>query len=142
MSLTTPQAVSECMAVVAAAAAPWPGLLVRWPGLLAPNPPPASAAWWLPAMQHIGGGQASLSCEAGVRRWRRTGLLTVQCFVPLGNGSLQEATRMACAVRDAIQGTATPGGVWFRNATTKEIGPDASWYQVNALATFTYDEQR
>jgi len=47
---------------------------------------------------------------------------------------------MAESARDAYQGIRTPGGVWFRNATTREIGNDRAWYNVNAVIQFQYDE--
>ena len=93
-------------------------------------------------MQHTDGGQASLSCEHGKRRWRREGFVIVQCFAPLDAGGITLAQRMAESVRDAYQGQATPGGVWFRRATTQEAGPDSAWFQVNAVIQFTYDEVR
>jgi hypothetical protein len=140
MTTTTANAVDEMLAVVKAALdAAYPGLHVRWPGVLHSAPAPAEAPWVRVEVLHRAGFQRALG-GSGRRRWGRTGELWVQCFAPLKSGGLNDAQDMACAVRDAMQGSSTPGGVWLRNATTNEVGPDASWYHVNAMAEFHYDE--
>lgn len=67
-------------------------------------------------------------------------MIFVQCFGLLDKGGRTLAQRMAESARDAYQGIRTPGGVWFRNATTREIGNDRAWYNVNAVIQFQYDE--
>lgn len=140
---TSAQAIDECADLFHAMAATlFPDAEIRWAGVEKKSPPGALQSWFRWTMQHTEGGQASLSCEHGERRWRRNGLIIVQCFGSLEKGSLTLAQRMAESVRDAYQGTATPSGVWFRSATTQEIGHDTSWYQVNAIIQFTYDDVR
>ena len=140
---TTQQAIDECGAVfLNMARTSFPTAETRWAGKEKNDPPNALQEWFRWTMQHTEGGQASLSCEHGERRWRRNGLIIVQCFGPLDKGGMTLAQRMAESVRDAYQGVATPGGVWFRNATTQEVGHDDAWYQVNAVIQFTYDEVR
>jgi hypothetical protein len=87
----------------------------------------------------VGGNQASLANDGGRRRWERTGLVTVQIFVPAGEG-LSEAYSLAKTVADAYEGTTTASGVWFRNVRVNEVGADGAWFQVNALIEFIYDE--
>lgn len=143
MTTNTPEAIDECAAIFnQLAVTSFPLAQVRWTGKEANEPPAADLSWFRWTMQHADSGQASLSCEHGERRWRRNGLIIVQCFAPLDKGGLTAAQRMAESVRDAYQGTATPGGVWFRDATTQEIGTDNAWYNVNAIIQFTYDEVR
>lgn len=93
-------------------------------------------------MQHTESAQASLSCEHGERRWRRNGMIFVQCFAPLDKGGATLAQRMAESARAVYEGTSTPSGVWFRDASTMEVGMDRAWFQVNAFAQFTYDDVR
>jgi len=142
MTASSAQAIDECAKIFNDAAVTYPTADVRWAGAekrVSPNP---LAPWFRWMMQHTEGGQASLSCEHGERRWRREGLIIVQCFAPLDKGGLTLAQRMAESVRDAYQGVGTPSGVWFRNATTQEIGTDLSWYNVNAVIQFNYEEVR
>jgi hypothetical protein len=144
VTTTTANARDEMLTIVSVTmAAAFPTAEVRYDGKPVPTPPPADGVWVRASLRHAEGRQGSLSCEHGERRWRRLGTLAVQCFAPLsGPKPLQTAEAVACAIRDAFQGAATPGGVWFREATTNEVGPDASWYQVNATVLFEYDEVR
>lgn len=96
-------------------------------------------AWAVVTLRHAGGGQATLNNAAGSSRFRRVGILTVQVFTAIGKG-LQESYALAKVVADAFEGTATPGGVWFRNVRINEIGRDGKFFQNNVLIDFTYDE--
>lgn len=143
MTTDSKTAIDECAAIFkAAATAAFPTYEQRYVGNENNNPPPNNNSWFRWDMQHFDGGQASLAGDTGKRRWRREGLILVQCFGQLSKGGLTLARRMAESVRDAYQGTATPGGVWFRNATTREIAPDGPHYQVNAIIQFDYDHVR
>lgn len=143
MSTTTPVAVDEMMAVVKAAVDAYdPTIEVRWPGVEKQSPPAGDIRWMRVSYAHDDSDQASLAGADGARRWRRQGQLFVQCFAPLAAGGLPVASEMACVIRDAFEGKATTSGVWFRRATTNEVGPSASWYQVNASSTFEYDTVR
>lgn len=95
--------------------------------------------WARVTIQHTDGGQGSLTGGLGTTRWTRFGILTVQLFVPSGEG-LSEAHTLGKLVTDAFEGVSTTNGVWFRNVRINEIGPDGEWYQVNVLVDFTYDE--
>lgn len=142
MTTTSENAIDECAAIMAAlAAARYPLAEVRWHGK-EKGSPPTDKDWFRWTMQHSDGYQASLSNQHGERRWRREGFIIVQCFSLLNVGGLYGAQRMAEAVRDAYQGASTPGGVWFRNATTQEVGQDRHHFQVNAIVNFNYDEVR
>lgn len=103
---------------------------------------PRDATWCRVSLRHSTGNQASLAGEDGVRRWNRTGFITVQCFAPLANNGVRVATEMASVVRDALQGKQSEHCVWFRNARIQEIGIDADWFNVNAIIDFDYDELR
>ncbi len=86
------------------------------------------------------GGQVSLANGAGNKRFERNGILTVQIFIPNGQG-LSQGYTLGKTVTDAFEGKSTsPGNVWFRNVHLKPIGPDGEWYQLNAIVEFLYDE--
>lgn len=145
MPTTTANAVDEMLGLVwTAALALSPALHIEWEGLpsLSNEPPPQDKEWIRAGVKHdpSGSSQGSLSCQHGVRRWRREGQLYVQCFAPIKAGGLKRSMEMACAFRDAIQGASTPGGVWFRRVTAREVGPHNSLYQSNTSARFQYDE--
>lgn len=141
MTATTPTARDEVMAILAVAFAAMPGVVVKWQGVDTLEPPSGDTDWVRVDMGHEAGGQASLSGPTnGKIRWGRNGTIIVQCFARTAAGGITKAIEMACAVRDAFQGRATDSGVWFRNCTIREAGPDAHWYQVNTTITFDYDE--
>jgi hypothetical protein len=143
MTCTSQEAERESLTIFKTMAdATWPGYQQRYDGNESNTPPPSDASWFRWTFQHTDGGQASLANHDGKRRWRREGLLIVQCFGCLDLGGKTRAQRMAESARDAYQGQATPGGVWFRNATTGEVGIDGPHYQVNATIQFNYDEVR
>lgn len=141
MTTTTANARDEMMALILALLPEFPGVVVKWQGVDTLEPPSGDTEWWRVDITHDDGSQGSLSGPAGgVKRWRRSGQVIVQCFARVAAGSIDRANEMACAVRDAFQGRATDGGVWFRNCSTREVGVDKHWFQVNASITFEYDE--
>lgn len=87
-------------------------------------------------IQFVTGSRADL---AG-RRFRRTGLMTVQVFVPQGSGT-EEAEQTAEALIEALEGVgpATLENVWLRDIGMREVGSDGTYYQVNVEAEFTFD---
>lgn len=98
-----------------------------------------ATAWARVTLRHSIGRQASLSGAQAVRRWEREGTLFVQIFTSYGTG-LQTADTLAKVAVDALEGATTPGGVWFRDVSFREVGIDGPWYQTNVVATFQYDE--
>lgn len=102
-------------------------------------PPDAELSWARVTLEHLDGGQGSLSGGLGTQRYDRDGNLTIQIFTPAGTG-LSEGHSLAKIVTDAYDGIATSNGVWFRNARVNEIGPDGDWYQINVIIDFNYDE--
>ncbi len=143
MTCTSQQAERECVTIFKTVAdASWAAFQQRYDGNESNDPPPSDNSWFRWTMQHTDGAQGSLADHEGKRRWRREGLIMVQCFGLLDGGGKTLAQRMAESVRDAYQGVATPGGVWFRNATANPVGLDGPHYQVNSIIQFTYDEVR
>lgn len=135
----------ESFALIHAAVSAWDATVkMYWEGVpIPPGAGPTSDDVWLRAsLQHSTGEQSSLAGEDGVRRWNRTGFISVQCFAPLASGSVQKATQLASVVRDALQGKQTTNCVWFRNPKINEIGEDRDWFNVNATIDFDYDELR
>lgn len=104
--------------------------------------PPSEGAWARAIMQHGGGGQATLSGETGSRRFRYTGIVTIQLFTPTGGGLVLSDT-LAQVVRNALAGVTTdPGQVHLRNVRSVEVGQEGVWFHTNVLADFEYDEVR
>jgi len=114
---------------------------VMWPDVAAQKPP-TSGAWARVTVQHNTGRQATLSNGVGQRRFRRTGVVTVQVFAPTGDGQ-EFSDQLATIAKNAFEGvTTSPGRVMFRDVRLREVGQDGNFYQVNVLADFEYDEVR
>jgi hypothetical protein len=113
---------------------------IRWEGQDAGDPPPAGSPWARIVVRHTDSRQSTLA-PVGQGRATRYGLVTVQVFAPLSNGDgLSLAENLAIIARAAYERRSTASGIWFRNPTIREVGPDGSWYQTNLVVQFEYDE--
>jgi len=115
---------------------------VEWPNVPLPSPPlyEGTDPWVRLTIMRSGGDQATFGQE-GARRFERSGVLTVQCFVPAGKRGLVDAGALAKAARDAYEGR-TLGGVRLYRVARKDVGLDGPWWQVNVEAAFEYEELR
>jgi len=102
-------------------------------------PPTGNTPWARVTLRHIAAGQGSLSGESGQRMFDRSGILTIQIFVPPGKG-LAEATDLPKILQDAYEGVRTTNGAWFRDVVVQEVGIDGDFFQTNVIAIFEYDE--
>lgn len=102
---------------------------------------PPDEPWCRISLQHVTNNQSALDPDGGLKRFTAIGLVTVQIFVPIGQG-LTLIRKLAPVAKEAFQGTRTSDdSIWFRDATVTEVGTDGPWNQFNVTATFTYDEQ-
>lgn len=101
---------------------------------------PSPTYWAVVLVQHAAGAQASLTGRVDERLYEKSGLVTVQLFAP--RGKMLEADDIVETIESAFLGVSTPGGVWYRNVRSTEIGESGPWFQTNILAEFTYDQVR
>jgi hypothetical protein len=103
---------------------------------------PTQGPWARARVQHNASAQVTLSGEAGARRFRRTGVVSVEIFTPTGDG-LTLSDQLAMIASRAFEGVTTePGRVIFRNVRVTEAGQDGAWHKTDVLADFEYDEVR
>jgi len=103
---------------------------------LKPHPKDGSKAWARLTVRHASGRAAAL----GNRRFRRTGTVHVQIFVPFKDGSAYTvAQRLARVAQKAYEGERA-GAVTFNSVATPERGVEGSWYRIDCLASFSWDE--
>lgn len=146
---TTPTARDEIQAMFltawnASAAAANGGVLPKvywqWVEVRDTGKPKGTEAWVRVTVSHNEGGQATFGTP-GNRVFDRTGTVFMQVFTP--QKSDQGGTRLEALgviARNAFEGRATAGDVWFRNVRLQEASPDEPWWQLNVLADFSYDE--
>lgn len=141
MTATVQQATDDMFgAVKAPLVSAFPDVVRKYDGIDDHEPPDANVSWVYASVRHAAGSQGSLAGADGSRRWNRQGTLIVQCFVPLHLTGRDGAMAIAAALQNSIQRLHTPHGVWFTNATLREVGVSDAWYQVNFSATFSYDD--
>lgn len=96
--------------------------------------------WLRVNVKHATGGQSSLSDQNGKRRFRSTGTLTIQVFAPAGTGK-GDSYLVSEGVLSAISALRDPD-LSLTEIHLVDIGQDGSYYNVNVMATFSYDEVR
>lgn len=127
-----------------AAAFNYPDLLVPpqiyWQGIQYPNQPDQGTTYARATVRHTVGGQRSLG-QVGNRIFTHPGVIIIQCFGPVKSGNgLTIAEGLANIAKDAFEGRSS-SSIWFQNCRINEVGSAVDgWYQVNAVADFSYDE--
>ena len=111
---------------------------VAW-GDLPATPPSTDTPWARVKLLHTGGGNGSLAGDSGCRRFKRTGILTISIFAPVGSG-LTQPYALAQKVSNAYEDARLD--VWFRNTRIREMGASGAFEQVDVLTEFFYDEVR
>lgn len=74
------------------------------------------------------------------RRWRRSGIVVIQIFIPTNTGT-GLAQELGDAVLEIFEGL-TVSGVIFRATSLNRVGVDGAWLQYNATTQFQDDELR
>jgi len=87
-------------------------------------------------VRHSTGGAASISTKHFIRK----GFFFVQVFTLFESGSYLNDQLCQIAL-NAFDGKDI-NGIWFRDSTVREVGPDGKYYQQNVLHSFEYDEHK
>ena len=102
--------------------------------------PDGDENWVRVQLTHVDGREATLANDVGTRRFRRSGQLVMQIFVPAGEG-LTDPYKFAKVVVDAFEGVRTgTDGIRYFNTRVNEIGVYQSWFQLDVITEFEYDE--
>ena len=101
---------------------------------------PTAAAWARIRIRHEQGEQVTLGPPAQ-KRFNKTGTVIVSIFTPVSTSlDTSKAEALGILAKSAFEGKATPSQVWFRDVSINEIGVEESWFQVDVIATFNYDD--
>lgn len=99
-----------------------------------PNPP---SPWAWVTLEHFAGGQRGFGSSR--RMFERRGSLIVRVMVPIGDG-LSLGYDLAKVISDAVEGSKTDNGVWFRNTRIQEGDGPENYEIVSFRAIFVYHE--
>jgi hypothetical protein len=76
----------------------------------------------------------------GRRRFQTTGTVTVQIFTPFGDGHTL-GDELVQIILDLLRGhVGGTDGLWFFDISPAEIGVTGPWFQINAGASFRFQE--
>lgn len=103
------------------------------------NVPTTETVWARVTVRHAVSRARSLSGSVGTKRYENTGILWVQVFGPIGDGSIA-VYAASQAVVNAYRDAKT--SVLFRNVTLVEVGSSGAFERVDVKADFEYDEVR
>lgn len=96
--------------------------------------------WATVMVRHAAGRQNNLGGR-GNRSFLRLGVIIVTIHTPSASG-LSDGYQLAKVVADAYEGASSPNGVWFRNVRLNELGRDGTFYRMNVLVDFEYNETK
>jgi hypothetical protein len=99
--------------------------------------PSANLVWGRVVLRHATGGQGSLTGGLGTTLYKAGGVLWLQLFAPVGDGSTagyQKAQYFLNAIR------LYRGDVWFRNMRVMERGKDGGFERIDVLTDFEYTD--
>jgi hypothetical protein len=117
-----------------------PDVTVLYDDVRSQVPTADDGEWVRIVIEHQDRRQPAIGQANGLRRYRSSGLITVQVFTPFGDG-LTRTDAIADIVYDIFDGVSTQSGdgITFNNVTMREIGETGPWFQTNILADFKYD---
>lgn len=101
-------------------------------------PPNESVTWYRVSTVHKEGAAISLPAADGSKLWQRKATTLVEIFLPAGEG-ITTAYSFSRSIEMPFVGK-TINNVDFRKVFTREVGNNASWFQVNVLIDFEYME--
>jgi hypothetical protein len=114
---------------------------IYWPNIEEPVSKPVDAYWARMSRQTVLQQQSNLTGADQLKRYTTRGLVSVQIFAPMmlvSSGIV--LSQLAQIVQNAYRGVTTSNGIWFRNATIKELPADGRYYRANVTCDFQYDE--
>ena len=77
----------------------------------------------------------------GQKRYTASGLVFAQIFSPRSaSNGFEKGIALGEVAKKAFRGKTTPGKIWFRNVRLNELEPEDSFYRLNVVAEFEYDE--
>jgi hypothetical protein len=101
--------------------------------------PSANTVWGRVVLRHGTGGQGSLTGGLGVTLYDAGGVLWLQLFAPIGDGSTagyQKSQYFLNALRTYR------GSVWFRNMRVMERGKEGAFERIDVISDFEYTDSQ
>lgn len=109
---------------------------------LKPHPRDSTKPWARAVVRHNeGAGKVTLNNAEKVARYRRTGLLWVQVFVPAGGADQWTlGQKLAQVALDAVEGKRAGSSVVFLKCSIQDRPRDGNWLTFDVKAGFYWDQ--
>lgn len=128
-------------------------LEMRWQGIETPDevdnaPKTMAGKFWTRALTQVLVSRQSahmMTDEPGGSPacWQTNGQLIVQVFAPRNVvDSYRTGDLLAGMIADIYRNVETNSGVWFRDATAKEVSSEHSFWRWNVTVEFQFDERK
>lgn len=105
------------------------------------NQLPVDQVWVRASYTNTAAGQSTLSEQGHKKRWRRNGTFYAQFFSPIKDPSaLRKAKELAILAQRAYEAAGSQCGLTFRDIRIDPVGPSESWFQLNLVARYEYEE--
>lgn len=114
---------------------------IEWQGVQPRNIPDTARHWCRISIQAVSEGQAAFSNDLGNQKFTAFGLVFAQIFSPRSESNgFEIGIALGEVGKKAFRGKKTVGGIWFRNVRLVELEPEDSFYRLNVVAEYEYDE--
>ncbi len=114
---------------------------IEYQGAQPRNVPDTAKHWCRISIQTVSEKQASFARNAGEKKFTAFGLVYVQIFSPRSeNNGFEKGLFLGKIAKKSFRGKSTPGAVWFYNVRLNELTPEDSFYRLNVVAEYEYDE--
>lgn len=114
---------------------------IYWQGVEEPKKPDLTKYWARVSQVGFNDEQSTLRNGDSEQRYTTNGNVYVQIFAPKKDSlGMTNGRELATIARNSFRGTTTDGCVWFKNARIVELDPEESFYRLNVIAEYEYDE--
>lgn len=99
--------------------------------------PPDNSDWVRLSVRFRTGMRATLGAR-GNRKFTRSGVATVQVFVPIETAT-DTIDELSQRILDHFDGE-TLGQLWFTECDIRSVGPSGKWFQTNVILPFNFED--
>lgn len=101
---------------------------------------PTDKIWLRLSQQTVIEEQSALAGNDLKRRYTSDGLIYAQIFIPKLTGVYTNGVKIAEYIKKAFRGKQTSSAMWFRNVRIQELAPEESWFRLNVVSEYQYDQ--
>jgi len=101
---------------------------------------PTDKIWVRLSQQTVLENQSAIAGNDLRQRYTSDGLAYAQIFIPKSPGVYANGVKMVELVKNVFKGKQTSSCIWFRNVRVQELPPEESWFRLNVVSEYQYDQ--